>query len=121
MKKVIALLLAALTVLGLCACVAEPAPTTEPTTVPTAPSDPTVPNDPTDPTDHTDPPVPPEELLWEEHSELFWTLVNEVVEKYKNEGLWGTVVRTCLGPEDPSWYSIPDKILKVNNTFRGNC
>ena len=70
MKKVIALLLAVLTVLGLCACVAKPAPTTEPTTAPTVPSEPTTPNDPTDPTDPTDPPGPPEELPWEEQFEI---------------------------------------------------
>ena len=56
-------------------------------------------------------------LLWEEHSELYWKLVEEVVRKYREEGLWGTVVRTCMGPEDPAWHLIPDKILKINTIF----
>lgn len=59
------------------------------------------------------------ELLWEEHSEILWKLLTEVAEKYREIGLWGTVVRTCLGPEDPAWNLVPDKILKVNKTFLG--
>lgn len=89
MKKVIALLLAVLTVLGLCACVAEPAPTTEPTTAPTAPSN---------PTDPTDPIVPPVELPWEEQFEII--TVAQALELCGGEGnvtedryyLAGTVV-----------------------------
>ena len=57
------------------------------------------------------------ELLWEEHSEIFWELVEEVVKKYRDAGLWGTVVRTCMGPEDPAWHLIPEKILKINRIF----
>ena len=56
-------------------------------------------------------------LLWEEHSEIYWELVEEVIKKYHEEGLWGTVLRTCLGPEDPAWRLIPDKILKINRIF----
>ena len=77
MKKKIVMLLAFVLLLGLCACVAKPEPTTEPTTAPTAPSEPTTPNEPTDPTDPTDPPVPPEGLPWEEqhHAFLEWTAI----------------------------------------------
>ena len=56
-------------------------------------------------------------LLWEEHSTLCWKLFEEVAKKYKEIGMWGAVVRTCLGPEDPAWYLVPDKILKVNKAF----
>ena len=85
MKKLIALLLAAVLVLGLCACVAEPAPTTAPTT-------------PSTPTDPTDPPVPPEELPWEEQFEII--TIAEALELCGEEGnltteryyLVGTVV-----------------------------
>ena len=85
MKKLIALLLAAVLVLGLCACVAEPAPTTAPTT-------------PSTPTDPTDPPVPPEELPWEEQYEII--TIAEALELCGEEGnltteryyLVGTVV-----------------------------
>ena len=61
--------------------------------------------------------IPSKELLWEEHSEKYWELVFEIVMKYKEQGMWGTVVRTCLGPEDPSWNMIQDKILKINSAF----
>ena len=57
------------------------------------------------------------ELLWEEHSEIFWKLVEEVMKKYRETGLWGTVIRTCMGPEDPAWHLIPEKILKLNRIF----
>ena len=58
------------------------------------------------------------ELLWEEHSERYWELVEEVVQKYRDAGLWGTVVRTCCGPEDPSWDLVPEKLLRVNKAFQ---
>ena len=59
------------------------------------------------------------ELLWEEHSELYWKLLEEVSKKYREIGIWGTVVRTCSGPEDPSWNSVPEKLLKINRAFLG--
>lgn len=58
-------------------------------------------------------------LLWEEHSEIAWDLMEEVVRKYRDEGLWGTVIRTCMGPEDPAWHLMPEKILKINRMFLG--
>ena len=64
--------------------------------------------------------VPSKELLWEEHSEKYWELVEDVVMRYREKGMWGPVVRTCLGPEDPAWNSIPDKILRINRAFLGN-
>ncbi len=60
------------------------------------------------------------ELLWEEHSEIFWKLVEEVAKKYRDEGVWGTVVRTCMGPEDPAWNLVPEKIARINRLFLGD-
>jgi len=57
------------------------------------------------------------ELLWEEHSETYWNLLEEVIRKYREAGLWGTVVRTCCGPEDPAWNLVPDKLLRINRAF----
>lgn len=57
------------------------------------------------------------DLCWEEKSEAYWQMVEEVNRRFKAFGLWGTVVRTCCGPEDPAWYTVPDKLLRVNRAF----
>jgi len=57
------------------------------------------------------------ELIWEEKSETYWKLVEEVIRKYKEFGMWGTVVRTCMGPEDPSWDICADRIKRINRVF----
>ncbi len=57
------------------------------------------------------------ELIWEEKSETYWKLVEEAIKKYKEFGMWGTVIRTCMGPEDPSWYMCADRIKKLNKMF----
>ncbi|MBO5286115.1 MAG: hypothetical protein J6B16_04375 [Clostridia bacterium] len=59
-------------------------------------------------------------LLWEEKSEEYWELVKEMVILYREAGLWGTVIRTCSGPEDPSWNLCPQKLLEMNKIFLGN-
>ena len=58
-------------------------------------------------------------LLWEERSELCFKLVKTVLQKYRDVGMWGTVVRTCMGPEDPSWNLIPERIKELNRAFSG--
>ena len=58
-------------------------------------------------------------LVWEEKSEEYWTLIKEVMEAYREMGLWGTVIRTCSGPEDPVWHMCPDKLLEMNKIFLG--
>ena len=62
---------------------------------------------------------PSKELVWEEYSEKYWELVKEIVERYAESGMWGTVVRTCMGPEDHSWNSAKDKIQSINRAFLG--
>lgn len=57
------------------------------------------------------------DLVWEEYSEEYWILVKEMMETYREMGLWGTVVRTCCGPEDPVWKLCPEKLLEMNRTF----
>lgn len=56
-------------------------------------------------------------LLWEEKSEKYWELVEKAMDKYKEFGLWGTVIRTCSGPEDPSWDMCADKLKYLNEKF----
>lgn len=60
------------------------------------------------------------ELLWEEHSDAYWELVLEGIQKYKEAGLWGTVIRTCCGTEDPSWTLCRDRLLACNRLFLGD-
>ena len=57
------------------------------------------------------------EILWEENSEEYWRFVKEGLAQYKKAGVWGTVIRTCCGPEDPCWYASADKLLELNNFF----
>lgn len=58
-------------------------------------------------------------LMWEEKSDEYWTLVGEMMRAYRDSGFWGTVVRTCSGPEDPSWTLCPEKLLEMNKIFLG--
>ena len=60
------------------------------------------------------------ELLWEENSPLYFGLVKLMLKKYKEAGVWGTVLRTCCAPDDPSWKLIPEKILELNRYFLEN-
>ena len=56
-------------------------------------------------------------ILWEEHSEEYWRFVKEGLELYKKAGVWGSVIRTCCGPEDPCWDLCADKLLELNRFF----
>ncbi len=57
------------------------------------------------------------DLLWEEKSEAYWKLIEEVIKKYKDFEIKGTVIRTCCGPEDPSWTMCKDTLRKINCLF----
>jgi len=59
------------------------------------------------------------DLLWEETSQQYWCLLADVMKDYREAGLWGTVVRTCCGPEDPVWTLCPEKLLELNRIFLG--
>lgn len=56
-------------------------------------------------------------ILWEEKSEEYWRFIKEGLELYKKAGVWGTVIRTCCGPEDPCWELCADKLSELNNFF----
>ena len=56
-------------------------------------------------------------LLWEENSDLYWRLIERTLKEYKSRGIRGTVIRTCMGPEDPAWTLCPDRILHYCNLF----
>ena len=58
-----------------------------------------------------------QKLLWEEKSEEYWDMVKYAMMRYKEIGLWGTLIKTCLGPEDPSWELCKDKIKELNEMF----
>lgn len=56
-------------------------------------------------------------IMWEEKSDTYWSLVKYGIQKFKEAGMWGTVIRTCMGPEDPAWDMCKDKILEINRYF----
>ena len=58
-----------------------------------------------------------EKLLFEEHSDKFWTLLEEQALLLRENGLWGTVVRTGSSPVDISWNMRADSFRKVNELF----
>lgn len=58
-------------------------------------------------------------MIWEETSPEYWQIMAEAMAAYRDMGLWGTVVRTCCGPEDPVWTLCPDKLLEMNRIFLG--
>ena len=45
-----------------------------------------------------------------------WDFLRDT-ETYKAAGIWGSVIRTCMGPEDPCWELNKDKILELNKFF----
>lgn len=57
------------------------------------------------------------EVLWEERSEKFWEIVALAMRRYKEIGLWGSVIKTCCGPEDPCWNLCKDKLRALNEEF----
>ena len=56
-------------------------------------------------------------ILWEEHSDNFWETVRQTLAKYKELGVRGSVIRTCMGPEDQGWHLCKDKIRELNDFF----
>lgn len=56
-------------------------------------------------------------ILWEEKSEQYWQFIKEGLTRFKENNVWGTVIRTCCGPEDPSWEMCADKYLELNKFF----
>ena len=56
-------------------------------------------------------------LQWEECSELYWRLLAEMMTVCRKAGLYGTVIRTCCGPEDPCWHARPDTLRQLNHLF----
>ncbi|MBQ4259934.1 MAG: hypothetical protein IJB84_06730, partial [Lachnospiraceae bacterium] len=49
--------------------------------------------------------------------EKFWDLMMHMARTFREFGMWGTILRTCCGPEDPIWNMCPDKIREFNNLF----
>ena len=56
-------------------------------------------------------------MNFEEYSDTAWEILAEMMKLYSELGLWGTVVRTCCGPEDPVWATHPEKLLEMNRLF----
>lgn len=56
-------------------------------------------------------------ILWEEKSDTYWSVIREMLQTYKSLGVWGSVIRTCMGPEDPCWDMCKDKIKELNSFF----
>ena len=56
-------------------------------------------------------------LVWEENCPEYWELLRHTILKNRELGLWGSVIRTCCGPEDPVWNTHPDKLRELNELF----
>ena len=56
-------------------------------------------------------------LLFEEHCDTYWELLAEQARLLRDSGLWGAVVRTTSGPEDPSWTLREDDYRRLNALF----
>lgn len=57
------------------------------------------------------------DLHWEENTSEYWELLKQMAVRYSKMGLWGSIVRTCCGPEDPVWHSHPERLLEINEAF----
>lgn len=53
-------------------------------------------------------------LQWEEKSERYWQLVEYAARQSRKHNIWGSVIRTCSGCEDPSWNLCKENYQKVN-------
>ena len=58
-----------------------------------------------------------EKLLFEEHSDKFWKMLEEQALVLRESGLWGAVVRTGSSPVDISWNMRAESFRKVNLLF----
>jgi hypothetical protein len=58
-------------------------------------------------------------LRWEERSDAYWDVVEHAARACRRHGLWGAVVRTNSGPEDPVWHEYPERLRRVNALFLG--
>ena len=56
-------------------------------------------------------------LTWEEENEDYWEIIKIMMQKYKELGLWGTIIKTNCAPDDPSWYLCKDKVKELNEMF----
>ena len=61
---------------------------------------------------------PAKSLLAEEHCDAVWEMFRRQADILRTEGLWGTVVRTTSGPEDPSWSLRAADYRRINETLR---
>jgi len=59
------------------------------------------------------------DMRWEERSDAYWEVVEHAARAYRAHGLWGSMVRTNSGPEDPVWHEYPDRLRRVNEAFLG--
>ena len=58
-----------------------------------------------------------DKILFEEHSDAFWKMLEEQALLLRGNGLWGTVVRTGSSPVDISWNMRAGSFRKVNLLF----
>jgi len=57
-------------------------------------------------------------LLFEEHSNRYWEILRRQAAFLGESGLWGMIVRTTSGPEDPSWTLRQSDYIECNRIFR---
>ncbi|MBP5638120.1 MAG: hypothetical protein J6X55_01475 [Victivallales bacterium] len=53
-------------------------------------------------------------LLWEEHCDSYWDMLEFVAKQFRKYDLWGAAIRTCSGCEDPSWLIRADDYRRIN-------
>ena len=58
-----------------------------------------------------------DKVLFEEHSDAFWAFLEKQALFLRENGLWGTVVRTGSSPVDVSWNMRAESFRKVNMLF----
>lgn len=58
-------------------------------------------------------------LLWEEHCPAFWDLVEYALRRYRDAGVWGSVIKTNCSPEDPGWNLCEERIRRCNGITMG--
>ncbi len=59
-------------------------------------------------------------IQWEEGSDAFWETLEYMARRYRDEGIWGSVVKTCCGPDFSNWENCKERILRVNKIFIGD-
>ena len=56
-------------------------------------------------------------LQWEEKCDKFWEFQQFAADQYRAHGLLGAILKTCNGPEDPSWTLRKDDYARIHRSM----